>query len=544
MNTISILTKGTLYEYRQKVIDSIVNKVSLQKHLHTYEGNTGINYAEPEFTGKYLDLCMKIYRDLKCEKSLNNGEMVINSIIKNQRTDGYLGCLDNGLEQKAFSIWNQAFTILGLVSAYITTGNADIINVATKCADYVMKPFYYDNHDILDSTNYGTQHISILYPLCLLFEISKNKKIKDYIFFIVDAIKNSDLNFFDSTDILKLRSRKGIENFVVILGIIEYGKIFGDEQAFIGAEKYWQQINDTQIRNTGNGTIKEMWTENGNACMLLNGDKKPNETCVAVGWIELSLALFYHNQDVKYLDAIDKTLYNHILASISDDGSDFAYYQPNFGNRVGKTAEDMYKCCRYRGFTLFTYMNNMLFYEDSNCIIPMIYASCKHSSHDVIAELNTDYPYDPNIFINITSRTNKKLKIRIPKNCAFLKIKINNTEKTLKPNNGYLDINLEKDLHYNIEIYMKNLVIFENGNIDNMDYVSVNYGPILLASENMQENEKIVFPLDLIKTDPVNPHKIGFTATGFLKGSKTKITLCEYSSADNYNVWLPISKTL
>ena len=28
MDTISILTKGTLYEYRQKVIDSIVNKVT------------------------------------------------------------------------------------------------------------------------------------------------------------------------------------------------------------------------------------------------------------------------------------------------------------------------------------------------------------------------------------------------------------------------------------------------------------------------------------------------------------------------------------
>ena len=172
----------------------------------------------------------------------------------------------------------------------------------------------------------------MLLPLCQLYDITKDEKCKKYILFIVERIKDSDLNFFDFENILTLRSRKGIENFVILLGILRYAALFGDEAAVTSVEKYWTQVRDTQIRNTGNGTVHELWSENGNGCMLLGAEDKPNENCVAVGWMELSLALFYIKCDVKYLNAIDKTLYNHLLASISPDGSDFAYYQPKLPN--------------------------------------------------------------------------------------------------------------------------------------------------------------------------------------------------------------------
>jgi DUF1680 family protein len=172
------------------------------------------------------------------------------------------------------------------------------------------------------------------------------------------------LNFLEFDSILNLRSRKGIENFVILLGILKYAELTGDIQAVESVKKYWQELHDTQIRNTGNGTISELWSENGNAPAMLGVDQKASETCVAVGWIELSLSLFKITKDVKYINVIDKTLYNHILASISEDGDDFAYYQPNCGKKVRTTEAARYKCCRYRGFTLFTYMPDMLFFED------------------------------------------------------------------------------------------------------------------------------------------------------------------------------------
>jgi len=129
--------------------------------------------------------------------------------------------------------------------------------------------------------------------------------------------------------------------------------------------------------------------------------------------------MFYKEQSTKYLDAIEKSLLNHVLGSLSDDGTDFAYYQPNYGRKIIATSEDMYKCCRYRGFTLFAYLQDMLYYSDESYIIPMIYQTSEYEDDYVKIIQKTDYPFDTNIHFDIKTKKNcnKKLKLRIPNWC-------------------------------------------------------------------------------------------------------------------------------
>ena len=516
MHLKSELTAGLLYEYRQKVIDNLIYKVDADVHADTYTVRENYDmYAEPEFTGKYLDLCMKIYRTYKNETALANAKKVVDSIIKNQRADGFLGCLPEGKETLNFGVWNQAFTVLGLLSYYGGTGDERALEAACKCVSYVMNYFIEGNIDILDSLNYGTQHISILYPLCKLYRLTEQKKFKEYILYIIQRLKNSDLNFLDFEDVLEIRSKKGIENFVVLLGILEYADIFDDSSAASSVEKYWQQIADTQIRNTGNGTINELWTENGNACMFLGEDIKANETCVAVGWIELSLALFHLKQDVKYLNEVDKTLYNHILASIAEDGSDFAYYQPNFGKKLKNTEVGMYKCCRYRGFTLFSYMDEMLYYEDQNNIIPMLYTSGIYQSEDVEVLMETNYPFENHIKISVHSYREKQLKLRIPKNSKLVLLNISKCQVGYEIANDYICIDLPKNTSLDIELMFDFQLISEHGTIEEKEYVSYTYGCLLLANTSLRGNENFRYEI---------------------QGK----TYCDYASADEYQVWIPM----
>lgn len=293
-----------------------------------------------------------------------------------------------------FDVWNHTFTVLGLLSYYTETKEQKALDAAEKCALNIADHYMSNKgKDILDATNFGTQHISFLFVLPQLYKITGKQIYMDFMNFIADKLKNSDLNFFEFDSILDLRSKKGIENFVILMGIIQYAEIISDKKAIESAKKYWQQVNDTQIRNTGNGTVGEFWTENGNAAALLGADCKPNENCVAVGWIEFSLMMFYKEQSTKYLDAIEKSLLNHVLGSLSDDGTDFAYYQPNYGRKISTTSEDMYKCCRYRGFTLFAYLQDMLYYSDESYIIPMIYQTSEYEDDYVKIIQKTDYPY-------------------------------------------------------------------------------------------------------------------------------------------------------
>ena len=530
----SELTSGTLYEYRQKIAETLIYKVDAKLHADTYTKRENYDmYAEPEFTGKYLDLCMKMYRSYKEEKALENAKKVVESILRNQREDGYLGCLPVGKETLNFGVWNQTFTVLGLLSYYKETNDERALEAASRSVSYVMDYFIEGNVDILDSLNYGTQHISILYPICKLYRITKKEIYKTYIQYIVDRIKGSDLDFFNFEDILKIRSRKGIENFVVLLGILEYADILGDEEAVTSVEKYWQQTADTQIRNTGNGTIEELWTENGNGCMLLGEDIKANETCVAVGWIELSFALFCLKKEAKYLDAVDKTLYNHILASVAEDGSDFAYYQPNYGKKIKSTEANMYKCCRYRGFTLFSYMDEMLYYEDEKCIIPMIYTSGVYHSSDVEVVTETNYPFEGKIKITVSAHKEKKIKLRVPKNCHVAGFSVNGGQKDFEIAEGYITVNLQKDMPLDIELMLEFEISTEYGEIDGREYASFTYGCLLLAAQNVSsdsvlEKEK----LEPQKMIPEGDAKVAFTIDD--------IPYCEYASADNYSVWMPL----
>ena len=328
---------------------------------------------------------------------------------------------------------------------------------------------------------------------------------------------------------------------MILLGILRYAKLFGDEEAVCSVEKYWQQVNDTQIRNTGNGTMHELWSERGNACRLLGAGDKPNETCVAVGWMELSLTLFYLKQDVKYLDAIDKTLYNHMLASISSDGTDFAYYQPNFGKKIKTTDSKMYKCCRYRGLTVFTYMDEMLYYEDDTTVIPMIYTSGNYQSSDVYAVMETQYPYEDSVRIKITSCKDKVLKLRVPENYEVSKFVYNSQTLTPCVLDGYIDVKMQKDILVEIELIFAGKVNVEHGMIHGQEYMAFSYGCVLLAAKGVCEGLALKREnLDLKKEVVGSEERLTFSVDGSFEGRDTKVLYCEYSAADDYSVWMPV----
>lgn len=475
-------TESTLGKAYKKTEKGILTH-SLESHLQSYSGDHHNMWAEPEFTGKYIDICTKYYKNTNNNEYLTRAKAVVDKICEVQPDDGYLGALMPKDRWENFDVWNQTFTIFGLLSYYMETREQKVLDAAEKCALNIAD-HYMNNKGkaILDATNFGTQHISIFFILPKLYRITGKEIYMEFMNFIADKIKKSDLNFFEFESILELRSKKGIENFVILMGMIQYAEITGDKKVIESVKKYWQQVNDTQIRNTGNGTVGEFWTENGNAAALLGADVKPNENCVAVGWIELSLMMFYKEQNAKYLDAIEKSLFNHVLGSLSEDGTDFAYYQPNYGRKVSTTAEEMYKCCRYRGFTIFAYLQDMLYYSNKNYIIPIIYQSSEYEDEFVKIIQKTNYPFDTNLCFDIKPKKgcNKKLKLRIPEWCKKYSL-----DCEYEYSNGYLIVDCA-EMSFNLNLESE--IVKETGIIDDKEYVSYSKGPLLLAHEPDAKN--------------------------------------------------------
>lgn len=414
----TVLHDGVLKTAYDKVRAHLL-KVDCQKHAATYFGKYGEMNAEPEFSGKYIDICTQLYRLTGDEAYLQHARVVVDAILARQEKSGSgdLGMLPDGFRWKNFSVWNQTFTVLGLLSYYRTTKEARALHAAERCAAEIAHHFL-DNpsEDILDAFNDGTQHISFLLVLPELYRCTKNPLFYDFLCHITDRMRHSDLNFFRFRNIFALRSRKAIENFVILIGMLSYEELTGDQEALTGAEQYWEEVSQTQIRNTGNGTLHELFTPGGNQPMLLDESVRPNENCVAAGWLEFSLKLFYKKHCACYLDAVEQTLYNHLLGSLADDGGDFAYYQPNYGRKIFATSPTSYQCCRYRGFTVFAYLPDMLYYADDACVIPLIYHASEYEDETLRIIEETDYPRGTTLRFHVTHKreTEKALLLRIP----------------------------------------------------------------------------------------------------------------------------------
>lgn len=480
---------GILSKCFNNVRTNFYEKIDENVHAEVYVGDHHNAYAEPEFTGKYMDICAYYYESEKDKRAYDKGMKVALSVYKNQRPDGYFGGLSLGNELEAFSVWNQGFTLYGLTRMYEISGDERIKETIIKGADWLYNIFIDPKvNDIYDAPNNGSQHISCIYAMCKAYTATGDKKYLDFVTKMLLHGETTDMNLLSFNSIFDLRSKKGIEMLVIYIGVLHYGLLTGNTEAMDAARRYWQEIYATQIRNTGNGTVKEVWEENGNAAKILPTEINPNETCVAVGWCELSLKLFYLEQKKEYLDAVEKTLFNHLIGSLAPNGSDLAYYQGNCGKKVYRTNEGAYQCCRYRGFTLFSYLKEFLYYSDDKTIIPMVYCQSSYETEDLKISQTTNYPSNGYIVFDIENKKDsKQLKLRIPYWCNSFSVTKDGCKSDAEVVDGYVNITLPQGkTKITLELDIGLSVCYNE--IDGIDYTWFTYGPLLLALDTCYGN--------------------------------------------------------
>ncbi len=535
------LCGGVLGACFEKIKRNFYEKIDEAVHAATYVGEHELKYAEPEFTGKFMDICACCYERDGDDRARRKGMAVVDSIEANIREDGYLGCLGEGNELRMFSVWNQAFTLYGLTRMYEATGEARVLRLVRMAADWIVNTFGGDGApDILDAGNKGSQHISCFFSLGRAYAVTGDKKYLDFIGAVLDYCETTDMNLLSFDNILTLRSQKGIEMLVIYLGILQYGKMASNEIAVDAARRYFDQVMKTQIRNTGNGTIREEWTENGNAPRLMPTEEKPNETCVAVGIVETALALFYDRPRAEYLDVIEKVMLNHMVGSLEKSGGDLAYYQGNYGRKIYRTAGGMYQCCRYRGFTLFSYLDRMLYHFDGSILTPVIYAPSTFEAEGLWCRLDTDFPAEGELRFEIKLRKALTLRLRVPAWCEgftlFVDGKIDNTI----PACGYLSVSLASGEHEVILVLREDVKVMRH-KIEGKPYASVEYGPLLMAHDTHFGGE-----LWQSMSPDVKPRRVRAGEESLIRMEADGMTLVDFASAggndpenDLYTVFIP-----
>lgn len=329
-----------------------------------------------------------------------------------------------------------------------------------------------------------------------------------------------------------------------------------------------------------------------------------NETCAAISMVYLFHRMFLMQGDAKYIDCMERTLYNGVISGMSVDGGRFFYPNPLSSdgkyrfNADGTTERQPWFGCACCPSNLCRFIPSFPGYvyavKDRTLYVNLFTGNTAHveiGGKSVVLEQQTDYPWngDTNLRIQKNQAKAFAMAIRIPgwavntpvpsdlyryTDCQTRNYQITVNGKPVdgvKTDKGYLIINRvwKKGDVVSLHLDMPVRTVVANPQVtDDRGRVAVERGPLVYCAEAADNTSHSIFRF-LMPTNPqfnvvdrtINgQHQVSFgvkaievdgqtvdtDADGRVKVSDTRLTLIPYYAwnhrgANDMEVWLPQS---
>jgi DUF1680 family protein len=289
------------------------------------------------------------------------------------------------------------------------------------------------------------------------------------------------------------------------------------------ADKLWKNMVEKKIYLTGGIGARHEGEAFGENYELPNLTAY-NETCAAIGSIYWNHRLHCKTGRVQYLDVMERTLYNGLLAGLSLDGTHFFYPNPLESdgeyafNQGAYTRKDWFdcSCCPTNLIRFIPSIAGLLYSTSGDTLYVNLYASSearvslKNTALEIQQE--TPYPWSGEVKIRVSSTKDVPaiLKLRIPywarsevlpgdlytcleENANSPIIRINGEE--IKPliKDGYMvlertwkvdDVSLEFPM-------MPRKVVADSRVAEDLGKTALEYGPFVYAFESVDQQEDL-----------------------------------------------------
>lgn len=227
---------------------------------------------------------------------------------------------------QSHELYNMGHLIEASIAYWHATGKRKLLDVAIKAADCICKAIGPDGLHIVPG------HEEIELALCKLYLATGNVKyLNEAQFFIDMRGKTSVRSQYNQSDkpITEQYAAEGhaVRACYLYCGIADVGALTG-QQAYINAiDTIWQDIVSHRLYlNGGIGSMRS--GEAFGAPYYLPNASAYNETCASIALTFLNQRLFLLHGESKYIDVLERTLYNGLLAGVSLSGDHFFYPNP------------------------------------------------------------------------------------------------------------------------------------------------------------------------------------------------------------------------
>ncbi|HEX8607166.1 MAG TPA: beta-L-arabinofuranosidase domain-containing protein [Pedobacter sp.] len=248
-----------------------------------------------------------------------------------------------------------------------------------------------------------------------------------------------------------------------------------------------------------------------------------NETCATYNMLKLTSDLFLFDQRTELMDYYERSLYNHILASVAENSPANTYHVPlgpgamkQFGN------PDMtgFTCCNGTAIESSTKLQNSIYFKSKdnkalyvNLFIP---STLEWKERKVRVEQHTDFPREDHTRLTIRGSGKFDIHVRVPgwATKGFFAT-INGEVQSLQAAPGsYLNISRNWKDGDVIELKMP-FQFHLDPVMDQQNIASLFYGPILLAAQEpdaRKEWRKVTLDaIDISKSIKGDPSQLQFS---------------------------------
>lgn len=401
------------------------------------------------------------------------------------------------VHELSHELYNLGHMYEAAVAHYTATGKRSFLDIAIKSADLICNEFGESK-----IKNYpGHQEVEI--GLVKLYRVTNDERYLELAKFFLDIRGTQNIGNpkkYDQSHVPVTQQSEAVGHAVrgayMWTGMADIAAITGDQSYMNAIDRIWHDIVDKKYYINGGIGATGSGEAFGEAYELPNMSAYC-ETCAGVGNVTWNHRMFLMTGDSKYIDVLERTMYNNILDGVSRSGDRFFYPNPlaSYGQHE-RSAWFGCACCPPNVARFLPSMPGYIYAKEGQNIYVNLYISSE-STFDVNGKKLTiqqasEFPWEGGVKMNINapSKTDAYLKLRIP----------GYTQNRPVPSDLYTYLDT-KSQPITIKLNGKKI----NYTIDEMGYVTI------AKTWGKADQIEIAFPIELekVKSHPGVTENIG-----------------------------------
>lgn len=484
-----------------------------------YKTIEGASYILQTFPDKKLEQYIDSVLDIVAAAQEPDGYLYTARTINPKKPHAWSGS-QRWVKEEVLSheLYNLGHMVDAACAHYQATGSRKFLNIAEKYADCVVR-------EVGPSANQATVvpgHQIAEMALSRLYVLTGKKKYLDEAKYFLDyrgKTKIHDLYSQSDKPVLQQTEAWGhaVRAGYMYAGMADVAALEKDSAYIKTIDRIWENIVSKKYYITGGVGARHAGEAFGADYELPNMTAY-NETCAAIAQCYLNLRLFMLHGDSKYIDCLERTLYNGVISGMSVDGGRFFYPNPlssdgkyafNSDNTTTRQPWFGCACCPSNLSRFIPSVPGYMYAVRGNDVYVNLFAgntsTVKVGGKSITLQETTEYPWNGDVKIKVMQNhaKNVTLKIRIPgwarnqvvpselykftdkEKCRY-SVTVNGKNIDCdKLNCGYVDIaNVKKGDVVSISIDMPVRTVVANSHVAaDKGRVAVERGPLVYCAE-------------------------------------------------------------